>query len=155
MFSLAMLQNYYYFCIVKARKDVQGYALLCLENSMETYITCLISEELEHLNQYLATQDKDLHVSIDSPIPADRYIIPDSLTLIVQHIQRHNLYPLHIRICFLSHTVEVSYHLQPRPVPDDTYHDIETLVELYRNYFNLPTIRQADDYCTISISLFI
>jgi len=122
---------------------------------METYMTCAVTEELESLRQYLATQPTALHVNIDSPVPADRYLIPQSLILIIQHAQRYNHYPLHISISFLKYTVEISYPIQPRQTPDETYQDIETLVTIYRNFFNLPSIQQNNNVCTISIPLFI
>lgn len=122
---------------------------------MDNYMTRLVTEELENLNQYLSTQPADLHVSIDSAIPADRYLVPESLALIVQHAQHYNLYPLHISISFLKYTVEISYPLQPRPVPDESFPDIKKLVDKYSLYFNLPTIRQTSDKIEISIPLFI
>ncbi len=122
---------------------------------MEPYITIPVEEELESLKQYLSTQPADLHVSIDSTIPADRYVIPKSLTLIVQHAQRNNLYPLHITIIFLKHTIEISYRIHPRQIPDENFPDIDQLVTLYRHYFNLPSVRQENERITVVIPLFI
>jgi len=122
---------------------------------MEPYITIPVAEELESLRKYLAIQSTELHVSIDSPIPIERYIIPGSFILIVQYAQRYNLYPLYISIRFLAYSVEVSFPLQPRPIPDVTFSDIDALVTLYRNYFNLPTVQQTDDHCIVGIPLFI
>ncbi len=122
---------------------------------MELYVTIPVTEELDKLHQYLASQPTELHVSIDSPVPADRFLIPQSLILIVQHAQRYNSYPLAISIRFLKSSVEISYPLQPRPVPDDSFEDIDTLADLYRNYLNMPTVRQTREEAVISIPLFI
>ncbi len=122
---------------------------------MEPEITITVEKELYNLKQYLSSQPTDLHVTIDSHVPADRYIIPNSLILIVQHAQRHNLYPLTISIAFLKHTVEISYPLQPRTSPNEDFPDIEALIALYRRYFNMPTIHQTNNQFTLSIPLFI
>jgi len=122
---------------------------------METFITHVVSEELDRLRQYLATQPAELKVRIDSTIPADRYLIPDSLILIVQHAQRENHYPLPITIRFLKYKVEISYPRQPRQIPDENLPDIGSLVTLYRNYFCLPEVHHTDDKFTITIPLFI
>jgi len=122
---------------------------------MEPYRTNPVGQELEILMQYLATQPSELHLSIDGQIPANRHLIPNSLLLIVQHAQRTCLYPLHIRICFLNHTVEISYARQPRPVPDERFPDIDALVAIYRSYYSLPTIGETGSQFTISIPLLI
>jgi len=122
---------------------------------MNSLMTITVSEELESLKEYLATQPAGLVVDINGPVPADRYLIQNSLILIVQQAQRHNLYPLNISICFLKYTVEISYKTQPRPLPDEKFPDIETLIDLYRNYYNLPKIHQVNDQVTITIPLFI
>ncbi len=122
---------------------------------MNSLMTITVSEELESLKEYLATQPAGLVVDINGPVPADRYLIQNSLILIVQQAQRHNLYPLNISISFLKYTVEINYKIQPRPFPNEQFPDMETLVALYRDYYNLPKKLQVDDWVTISIPLFI
>lgn len=122
---------------------------------MDAYMTRPVEEELERLRQYLATQPDGLHVQACSPVPRERYLIPRSLVLIVQNAQLHHVLPLDINIRFLKHTVEVSHPIQPLPTPDKNFPDIEDLVGLYRQYYNLPTVRQTDNMFTVSIPLFI
>jgi len=124
-------------------------------NQFEPYITVPVAEELENLQQYLSKQSSDLHVSVDSPVPEERYVIPQSLILIVQQAQRNSLYPLRINISFLKHTVDISYRIQSRQTPDESFPDIDRLVSLYRKYFELPTVQQTNDRFSISIPLFI
>jgi len=122
---------------------------------MEPYVINPVAEELDSLMQYLSTQPSELHISIDGQIPDGRYLIPNSLVLIVQHAQRTSHYPLHISISFLKHTVEISYTIHPRHVPDEHFPDIASLVATYRKYYHLPTVWEADSQYTISIPLFI
>jgi len=126
---------------------------------MDAYITRPIAEELDRLKQYLDSQPEMLKVSIDSQVPADRYIVPSSLVLAVQHAQHHSAcpsgQPLSVSIRFLKYTVEVSY---PFPLPetsDAPFTKLVELVELHRSYYNLPTFNSGDNFFTISIPLFI
>lgn len=121
----------------------------------DVYTTRPVEEELQRLEQYLTTQSDGLQVSIDSPVPIERYVIPQSLVLIVQNAQRYHRLPLHVSIRFLKHTIEVSHPVQPLPTPDETHPDLQVLVDLYRIYYNFPTVRQTDNEFTVSIPLFI
>ncbi len=114
-----------------------------------------VDEELESLRQYLATQTDELHVSIDSTVPADRHLIPGSLVLIVQHAQQHNRYPLRISIGFSEYTAEISYRLNLRAATDNHFLDMDELDVLYSYFFSQPTVNQKDDRLIISIPLFI
>ncbi len=122
---------------------------------MDNNITQPVVKELEKMRQYLATQSADVQVSVDSPIPDDRYLIPNSLILIIQYAQRYNSYPLSIHIRFLKHTVEINYARRPRTTPNESFADIEALASLYRNYFNVPQLQQTDKEVTVTIPLFI
>ncbi len=124
-------------------------------NQYEPYVTIPVTTEMESLKRYLSTQPSDLQVTFDSTVPGERYVIPDSLVLIVQQAQRNSLYPLHISISFLKHTVDISYTIHPRQTHDERFPDIDKLVSLYRKYSELPTIQQTNDRFFISIPLFI
>ncbi len=121
----------------------------------ECYMTIPVAEELERLNSYLATQPSALQVVVCEPVPDDRYIIPDSLVMIVQHAQQYQMSPLSVSIRFLNYSAEISYHIPPLPARTDSHPYPIELADLYRNYFCFPSVRRADGEETVSIPLFI
>ncbi len=126
---------------------------------MENEITHLVGEELACLRQYLAMQSAALQVDVDGVVPTDRYVIPRSFELIVQHALRTQICsvdcPLSVVIRFLKNTIEVSYPVQPRDVPDTSFCGLDELAALYRRFYSVPSVVQTRDTCTISIPLFI
>ncbi len=126
---------------------------------MENEITRLVGEEVASLKQYLATQPAALQVNIDGQVPSGRYVIPRSLELIVQHAQRSQICstecPLVVVIRFLKNTIEVSYPIQPRAVPDTSFGGLDDLAALYRQFYSVPVVNQTNDTHIVSIPLFI
>ncbi len=126
---------------------------------MENEITRPVAEELESLKRYLAKQSAALQVVVDGEVPSNRYVIPRSFELIVQHALRYQQCsddcPLVVVLSFQKYAIEVSYPVQPRETPDESFLDLKELASLYRQFYSVPTFTQTRETCTVSIPLFI
>ncbi len=123
--------------------------------NMETPMTIPVMEELNRMQAYLNTLPEALRVDIAEPIPTTRYLIPQSLMMIVQQIHRQHPGTHNINIHFLKYNVEISHPIKPHRSNDESFTDLSELSALYRQYFSLPSIRQTIDTEVISIPLFI
>ncbi|MBP3260353.1 MAG: hypothetical protein J6M01_04565 [Prevotella sp.] len=117
-----------------------------------------IADELSRLSEYIATQPEGLRVSVDAP-PSDRYVIPQSLVILVQNAQRNNVcsseQPLQVNIHFHKHHIEVTNNIQPCQQTEDQMAGLNELDALYRSHYNLPTVYQTEDSFSVSIPLLI
>jgi len=126
---------------------------------MNIYTTCLVEEEVGRLHEYLATQSDALHVSIDGPVPKERYMIPNSLVMVVEDALQHNDctsgQSLDINVRFLSHAVAVSYFQQPCANDDMTFPNLDDLEALCHEYFAHLSVSKAGDEFIVNVPLFI
>lgn len=117
-----------------------------------------VADEIDRLHKYLSTQSENLHVTIGE-LPNNRYVVPQSLIILVQNAQRNNVcspkHPLHINICFHKHHIEVTNNIQPCQHEKKEMAGLRELESLYCSHYNLPIISQTEESFSVCIPLFI